>query len=187
MDPAPPRVPMEIRTERIWLRSGRPGDEQALLEAIDSSLPELFPWTSFSAKPSDLATLEEVCRRSAEKFAAAEFFVWRLWEPDGRTMIGTVSLHSIDRAVPSAELGFWMRTSHTGKGLAREAVEAVLEVAWRDLDALRIEARCDTRNERSWRLVERLGFELEGIARNDDRDAAGELCSTRVYARLREA
>ena len=60
------------------------------------------------------------------------------------------------------------------------------EVAWQNLQALRIEARCDVRNERSWRLVEKLGFELEGVAKNDDRDAAGVLCSTKVYALTRE-
>ena len=64
-------------------------------------------------------------------------------------------------------------------------MRAALEIAWRDLEVVRIEARCDERNERSQRLVERLEFAYEGTARNDDRDAAGALCSTRVYALTR--
>ena len=175
-------VPEEIRTQRLLLRSGRPGDGPALHAAIETSLPDLFPWLSFSAGMSDLETLERVSREARQKFAAREFFVWRVWEPDRETIVGTVDLHSIDWGVPSCEIGYWMRSSHTGRGLAQEAVRAVIHVACEQLGVLRIEARCDTRNERAWRLVERLGFELEGIARHDDRDAAGTLCSSRVYA-----
>ncbi len=180
-------VPEEIRTQRLLLCSGRPGDGPALHAAIETSLPDLFPWVSFSARMSDLETLERVSREANEKFAAREFFVWRAWEPDRETMIGTVDLHSIDWDVPSCEIGFWMRSSHTGRGLAQEAVRAAIQVAWERLRVLRIEARCDTRNERSCRLVERLGFELEGVARHDDRDAAGVLCSSRVYPTDEEA
>ena len=179
-------IPEEIRTQRLLLRSGRPGDGPALYAAIETSLPDLFPWLSFSARMSDVETLESVSRVAQEKFAAREFFVWRVWKPDGETMIGTVDLHSIDWDVPCCEIGFWMRSSHTGLGLAQEAVRAVIQVAWESLGAFRIEARCDTRNERSWRLVERLAFEFEGVARHDDRDAAGTLCSTRVYALTRD-
>ena len=175
----------ELRTERLLLKSARPGDGAALREAIGSSLPELYPWLSFSARLSEVSTLEQVSREAAEMFEEREFFVWRIWEPEGRTMVGSIDLHSFDWDVPCGEIGYWLRTSHTGRGLAREAVGAVLELAWEELGLLRVEARCDTRNERSWRLVERLGFTFEGVARDDDRDAAGELCSTRVYSLLR--
>ena len=179
-------IPDEIRTPHLLLRSARPGDAPALYDAIESSLPEFFPWLAFSAKQPDLETLERVSTEAQEKFAAHEFFVWRVWEPDGNTMVGTVDLHSIHLDAPSCEIGFWMRTSHTGRGLAKEAVNAIIDVALEHLGALRIEARCDTRNERACRFIERLGFVFEGIARNDDRDAAGQLCSTRVYALTRD-
>ncbi len=179
-------VPEEIRTQRLLLRSGRSGDGPALHAAIETSLPDLFPWLWFSARLSDAETLERVSREAHEKFAAREFFLWHAWEPDGETMIGMVDLHAIDWDVPSCEIGFWMRSSHAGRGLALEAVRAVIQVAWEHLGALRVEARCDTRNKRAWQLVERLGFEFEGVARHDDRDAAGVLCSTRVYALTRD-
>ena len=176
------RLPREIVTERTVLRSARPGDAPALHEAIATSRAEFFPWLSFSAKVPQLDTLERVSREAGEEFDQGTFYVWRVWEPDGSTMIGTVDLHGIDRDVPKCEVGYWLRTSHTGRGLAREAVAAVMDVARESLGAVRIEARCDPRNERSWRLAERLGFTFEGVARHDDRDAAGELCDTRVYA-----
>jgi ribosomal-protein-serine acetyltransferase len=182
MPAVPADVPHEIRTERLILRSGRAGDGPALHQALAVSLPDFFPWLSFSAQLADVATLERVSMQAQLKFVAGEFYVWRAWDPDGQTLVATVDLHSIDRSVPRCEIGYWLRSDRTGHGLAQEAVSAVIDVAWEHLRALRIEARCDVRNERSWRFAEGLGFAFEGIARNDDRDAAGALCSSKVYA-----
>ena len=176
--------PHEVRTERLILRSARAGDGPALREAIGVSLNEFFPWLSFSAELSDHETMERVSRLGQEHFQKGEFYVWRVWEPEG-LLVGSVDLHSINHTVPSCEIGYWLRSDRTGRGLAQEFVTAAIEIAQEVLKVERIEARCDVRNEPSWRLAERLGFEFEGIARNDSRDAAGELCSTRIYALVR--
>ena len=186
MTESPIQPPHEIRTERLILRSARAGDGPALRLAIGVSLNEFFPWLSFSAQLDDHETLERVSQLAQSKFLEGEFYVWRVWEPDG-LLVGTVDLRSTNRAVPSCEIGYWLRSDRTGRGLAQEFVTAAIEIAQKTLKVERIEARCDVRNEPSWRLVERLGFSFEGIARNDDRDAAGELCSTKVYALVRAA
>lgn len=178
------RPPHEIHTERLILRSARAGDGPALREAIGVSLAEFFPWLSFSAQLSDHETMEHVSRLAQDNFQEGEFYVWRVWEPDG-LLVGSVDLHSFDYAVPSCEIGYWLRSDRTGHGLAKEFVTAAIEAAQETLKIMRIEARCDVRNEPSWHLAERLGFEFEGIARNDSRDAAGELCSSKVYALVR--
>lgn len=43
----------------------------------------------------------------------------------------------------------------------------------------------DDRNERSWRVAERCGFQLEGTLRNSARTVDGQLRDTRVYAKVR--
>ncbi len=174
-------LPLEIRTERLVLRSARAGDGAALREAIGVSLDDFYPWLSIAAQLGDLETMERVSRLAESSFEKGEFYVWRVWDRGG-VMIGSVDLHSLDRAVPSCEIGYWLRSDWTGLGFAQEFVSAAIEVARNELGVERIEARCDVRNERAWRLVERLGFSFEGIVRHDERDAAGELCSNKVYA-----
>jgi len=179
------RPPLEIQTERLILRSARAGDGPALREAISVSLNEFFPWLSFSAELSDLETMERVSQLGQDEFQEGKSHVWRVWEPSG-LMVGTVDLHSLNHSVPSCEIGYWLRSDRTKQGLAQEFVTAAIKIAHETLKVRRIEARCDSRNEKSWRLAERLGFELEGTARHDSRDAAGELCSTRIYALVLE-
>ncbi len=178
--PTPPR---EIQTQRLVLQSARTGDGPELRRAIELSLAEFYPWLPFSAQLSDLATMERVSQLGETKFAEDEFYVWRVREPDG-AMVGTVDLHNINRAIPSCEIGYWVRSDRTGRGYAKEFVRAAMDIARNLLHMRRIEARCDVRNEQSWRLAEALGFTLEGIARHDSRDAAGDLCSTRIYSWL---
>lgn len=165
------------------VRSARPGDGPALGEAISVSLDDFFPWLSFSAELSDLETLESVSRLGQTKFQEGEFYVWRVWEPGGK-LIGSVDLHSISYAVPRCEIGFWLRSDRLGQGFAGEFVNAAIDIAQNTMEIERIE-RCDVRNERAWRFVERLGFAFEGVARNDYRDAAGELSSRKVYSLTR--
>ncbi|MGE0623252.1 MAG: GNAT family N-acetyltransferase [Pseudomonadales bacterium] len=180
-----PQPPHEVSTKRLVLRSARAGDGAALRAAIAVSLTEFYPWLSFSRSLSDLETLEHVSQLAQDKFLEGKFYVWRAWEPDG-TLVGSVDLHSFNRAVPSCAIGYWVRSDRTGRGYAQESVAAAIEIAQWILRVERIEARCDVRNTRAGRLAERLGFAFEGIARNDNRDAAGELCSSKVYALVRE-
>ena len=179
------KPPHEVSTERLFLRSARAGDGVALREAIAISLDDFYPWLSFSTELSDLATMEHISQLAHDKFEAGEFYVWRVWDSDD-VLVGSVDLHSFDYKVPSCEVGYWLRSDRTGQGYAQEFVLAAIEIAQRVLGVKRIEARCDLRNVRSWRLVERLGFTFEGVARDDDRDASGELCSSKVYAITRK-
>ena len=84
--------------------------------------------------------------------------------------------------MPSFEIGYWCRTKFTGRGYISEAVGAAVELAQSKLGARRIQIRADERNERSWRIPERLGFLLEGKLRNYGRDNQGELFDMRCYA-----
>jgi len=63
---------------------------------------------------------------------------------------------------------------------------ALTKLAFEQLNALRVEIRCDDRNHKSSRVAERAGFQLEGILRNESHGLDGSLRSTRVYSKIRE-
>ena len=102
------------------------------------------------------------------------------------TLVGGSGLHRIDWEVPRFEIGYWVRKRFEGQGYISEAVAGITRFAFDRLKARRVEIRVDDRNERSWRIPERLGFRLEGTLRNDVRGVNGELRSTRVYAMIRD-
>ncbi len=66
-----------------------------------------------------------------------------------------------------------------------EAVAGITAFAVGELQANRLEIRCDARNTRSLKVAERLGFTLEGVLRSEMRDVSGELRDTLVFAKVK--
>ncbi len=188
-DPLLIDVPVRLQTERLVLRSPRPGDGAALNEAVVASLDELRPWMPWAQKAPTLAESEALARGAHAKFLLRSDLVYSIWEHDGQgnevRLVGGSGLHRIDWSVPRFEVGYWRRTGCAGRGFVTEAVQALSRMAFDVLAAQRVEVRMDDNNTASWRVAERAGFTFEGVLRNDTRDVSGAVRSTRVYAQVR--
>ena len=184
MDPLLIDIPEEIETERLIVRIARPGEGAAVNEAIRESIAELQPWMPWAQTCPTPEESETHGRRAHARFHAREDLTYRGWLKGTGTLVVSSGLHRLDWNVPRFEIGYWVRTSMVGKGYACEMVHALAGLAFERLGAKRVEIRCDATNERSWRVAERCGFELEGILRCDSRGTDGTVRDTRVYTRV---
>jgi RimJ/RimL family protein N-acetyltransferase len=181
-------VPEVLHTERLTIRPPRPGDGPAIFTAVEESLVELrrFPaslgWAL--AEPSVEAS-EQYCRGAYAKFLTRCDLPLLLLLRDSDTVVASSGLHRIDWSVPKFEVGFWCRTSCERRGYVTEGVSAILAMAFDRLKARRVEALPDDLNERSCRVCERLGLDLEGTLRHERVDPNGLVRNTRVYAKVR--
>lgn len=174
--------PDQFESERLLIRAPRAGDGKAINEAIIESFNELNIWMPWAREKPTLQDSEEACRRSAARFIAREDLQLLLFSKSTGELVGSSGLHRFDWSVPKFEIGYWCRTSQTGKGYISEAVSRIARFAFDHLKAERIEIHCDSGNYRSSKIPERLGFQLEGILRNHARDPRGALRDTRVYS-----
>ena len=94
-----------------------------------------------------------------------ELLQWGIAEADADAVVGTCTLTHLSLTHRRAEIGFALKQACWGRGLGSEAVAAVLGFAFGDLGLNRIEADVDPRNERSLKLLDRLGFRREGHLR----------------------
>lgn len=175
-------LPEQIDTDRLLIRPPRLGDGAAINAAVRESFTELKRWMPWAQEIPSIEQSEIFARESAARFARREDLPLLLFERDTDRLIGASGLHRIDWSVPSFEVGYWCRTSCVGRGYISEAVRGICGTAFTLLSAARFEARMDDTNERSWRVVERLGFKLEGILRRESRASSGEIRDTRVYS-----
>lgn len=184
---ARPPLPLAFESERLWLRCPRGGDGALLYPSVAETLEQLrrhpasSPWAMQEQSP-DFS--EQRCLAAAQAFLAREAFAFLVFDKADGTHVGNVGLHSLDWSVPQAHLGYWCRLSRQGRGLMSEAVEAVCQFGVECLGLQRIQLLAEEANPASWRLAERLGFELEGRQRRSVRQADGSLGDTRMYARL---
>lgn len=96
------------------------------------------------------------------------------------TVIGSINLE-VDPAERTAMLGYAIGRAWWRQGFATEAARAVL--AW-GIDAFalrRVWASADARNERSVRVLEKLGMRRETMRRADHRGRDGEPFDELVY------
>jgi len=80
---------------------------------------------------------------------------------EGGKLVGEVSLIWRSVEARQGELGWIFHPDHHGQGFATEASNALLDLGFGSADLHRIFARCDARNQSSWRLMERLGMRRE--------------------------
>lgn len=146
--------------------------------------PDVMRYWSFPAfRERDQAMrLIETIRRD---FAARTSVLWGVACRDDDVVVGTCRLFHFEAEHRRAEIGFALRRGDWGQGLASEAVATVVDFAFGPLDLIRIEADADPRNERSIRLLERLGFVREGLLRHRY-IVAGEVQDTLYLGLLRE-
>ena len=98
-------------------------------------------------------------------FRRRELMQWGIADAATDAVIGTCTLAHLSITHERAEIGFALRQNRWGQGLGSEAVTAAIDFAFKELGLHRVEADVDPRNERSLRLLERLGFRREGYLR----------------------
>ena len=183
-------VPRAVPTARLLLRPHRRGDGAALHEALRESIDELrrflwfLPWLAEEQTPE---SAEIRCRRCEANFLARSDLAYLAFERESGRLVGSVGLHRTDWALPSTEVGYWIRTSATGRGYAREGVAALVDWALGPLGARRVQLVTDSENLGSRRVAEQCGFSLEGVLHQVQRDPAGRLRHHCIYARLPDA
>ena len=84
----------------------------------------------------------------------------------------------------SDEIGYWLAKEDWGKGIMTQVVEQVVAYGFDKLKLMRIEARVFTINPASAKVLEKCGFELEGIQKKTFYKN-GKFLDSFIYARLR--
>lgn len=175
-------LPEELHGPRVLVRPFRPEDAVPLYEAIDESREHLsgfMPWVPFYKSVEDAVVY--VNRSRAQWILRTDMPVG-LFERETGRLLGSAGLHRINWELRSFEIGYWVRASEEGRGYVSETVQVLTRFAFEQLGANRVEIRMDTRNERSRRVPERLGFTLEGTLRNATLGTDGQPRDSHVWA-----
>lgn len=185
MNPILKEFPEEFSTERLVIRMPRPGDGKVVYEAIMASINELKPWMPFAQKEQSEQDVEVNIRSAYISFLKREDLRLLVFLKETGEFVASSGLHRIDWSIPKFEIGYWIDSRFSGKGYMTEAVKGIAQFAFRELQARRVEIRCDAKNMKSRAIPETLGFSLEGILKNDDVSPdTNQLRDTCIYAKI---
>ena len=155
-----------MKTERLRIDPLAARHAQAFLAFFERNRAHLEPWEpkrddsfyTLAFHIGDIAKSEIAAGRGNEaRFVA--------FEHDRDEIVASVNLRNIRRGViHAATIGYAVDGSREGLGYATEAVGAVLRFAMETLNLHRIETSYQPGNVRSGRVLEKLGFAVEGRA-----------------------
>jgi [ribosomal protein S5]-alanine N-acetyltransferase len=166
-DPVMPDLPL-IETERLILTVPTPDDAPRMLSYVLRNQEHFASWEQTRA--SEYYTLEYWSKQLlsvAEEFRRGESLRLILLDRENRSgpIQGQCTFSNIVRGpFQAAYLGYSLDVDAVGKGLMYEALTAAISYVFEDLNLHRVMANYIPSNERSARLLRRLGFELEGYA-----------------------
>ncbi len=184
MENARRTMPYRVESERLVLRCWQPDDARLLKEAIDSSLDHLRPWMPWAVyEPQSVEAKADRLRVFRGEFDLDRDYVYGILSRDERLAIGSSGLHTrLDAG--GLEIGYWIRASHVGRGLATEAASALVKVAFEIAKAERVEIHCRPDNAASAAVPRKLGFTHEATRREVSRDADGTPHDSMVWTLL---
>jgi len=154
-----------METREIRIRRYGIEDAPALYEAARESAGEVFPWLPWCHPAySENESAEWIAAgiTLAEEGSEYNFAILDL---SGR-YLGGCGLNQINRIHRIANLGYWVRTSAVGRGVATAAVEQLARFAFAETDLVRLEIVCALGNEASRRVAEKAGATREGVLRD---------------------
>ncbi len=166
------------RGEAFGIRRYRDSDVQAFFEAARESTREVHPWLPW-CRPDfsvDDAARWVSSREEAWRVETEKSVVLCDLESDG--FVGGAGLNRIDRGHRVANLGYWVRTTWTGRGAATAAIRLCAGYAFEELELERVEIVVVLENEASKRVAEKAGAVFEGMLRkklrirDESRDSA---------------
>lgn len=184
MEPIDLDFPESFETQRLLLRTPKPGDGLDLHQAVCESFEELRQWMPWAVQKPTLQEAEHNVRRAYIQFLERTDLRLSIYLKEPHILVGSTGLHRCDWNARTFEIGYWGHSKHHRQGYVTEAVKGVCDFAFTTLQAHRLEIRCDPYNLTSKRLAERVHFRLEAELEKNSVTPQGEWRNTLIYRLL---
>jgi ribosomal-protein-alanine N-acetyltransferase len=163
------RSPVRIETRRLVLLMPPPSEATRVVDYFERNRAHLEPWDP--PRPAAFYTRqfwEEQLEKNRREFAEGRSMRLFLEPKQPRPpLIGTCNFTNFVRgAFQACNVGYGLDEKQQGRGMMREALEAAVDYAFRELKLHRVMANYMPTNERSGQLLRSLGFVVEGYARD---------------------
>jgi len=156
---------LELSDERLIVRTYHERDVPLLFEAVRESIPEVSPWLGWCHENYSIEESRDFIQSRAAKSQGDEWYSFGVFDRQNGRYLGGVGLNFINRVHQFGNLGYWVRTSATGKGIASSASRLVAQFGFAEMGLRRIEIVAAVSNVASQRVAEKIGAVRECVMR----------------------
>jgi len=169
---------VRIETERLILRQFNINDAEDMYNnwANDDRVTKYLTWPSHS----NVDLTREVLKSWINDYSNEKFYQWCIELKEINKAIGSISVVHLNEEVNSVEIGYCIGYNFWNKGITFEALKAIIKFFFDDAKVNRIEARYDTKNPNSGKVMAKCGLIYEGTRIQADKNNTG-ICDTALY------
>ncbi len=143
-------------SDDVRIRSYKDSDAEALFEAATESVQDVYPWLPWCHPNYTLRDAVDWIVFQRGLFEKGSEYFFAIVDSAGN-FLGGCGLNHLNTVHRLANLGYWIRSSATGSGVAVSAVQQLRDWAFRETDLERLELLVDVENKRSLRVAEKSG------------------------------
>jgi RimJ/RimL family protein N-acetyltransferase len=160
------KPPTLISNDQITLRRYEPDDAGLLFEAARESSAEVYPFLERCHPDYQIEESHNWIALVYQKWMKGEWYDFAIFDSRTQRYLGGCGLNDIHLPQHTANLGYWVRSSATRRGIATEATSLLAKFAFDHLSLQRLEIVIAEENLASVRVAEKSGAILEGTLRN---------------------
>ena len=156
----------KITAPGICLRAYEVGDADVFAAVVRESVETVGRWMGWCHAEFNSDHARDwfaACDKAREEGTAYEFGIF---SEDGKELLGGAGLNMISKLHNYCNLGYWVRQSEQGKGIATKAATLLADAGFRELGFNRIEIVAAEGNVNSIAVAKKVGAQLECMARN---------------------
>jgi ribosomal-protein-serine acetyltransferase len=175
----------ELTTDRLIIRPPEDRHIEPLFTAVQESLAEIRPWLawyypgySWDDTALWINNLPVAWREDRE-------YSFVILDRANGELLGTIGINQLDRRNRRANLGYFVRTSATSRGIATAATKVVARFGFEQVGLKRIEIVAAVGNVASQKVAHKVGATREGIARRRS-NVGGQQLDTVMFSLVAE-
>lgn len=153
---------MQLTDGVVLLRPPVNEDVTDLYKAVRYSLPELEPWMDWATGSYTMSSAQNWVDFVQASWSHNTSFHFIITDTKNSEFLGCCSLDGIDNKKSECNLGYWIRTDKTKRGIAYQSSRLLIEYAFSALQLERIEIVIGTDNTESQKVALKLGAQLIG-------------------------
>jgi len=150
----------------VTLRPYQVSDIDSLYEAVRESIPEISVWMDWCHADYSIEESRAWIESQPEKLGKGTDYNFAIFDSSNGSYLGGCGLNDIDYSNRVANLGYWVKTSQTRKGIATAVTLLLARFAFDELKLNRVEIVIVVGNIASERVAEKTGATKEGVLRN---------------------
>jgi ribosomal-protein-serine acetyltransferase len=155
----------ELSDGKILIRPYSAEDTGAVYEAVRESIKEISVWMPWCHADYAIEETTAFIESRAEAWQHDREYTFGIFDVSTKDFLGSTGLNFVNRVHNCANLGYWVRSSCTGRGVASSAARLVARFGLESCDFQRIEILAAVGNLPSQRAAEKAGALREAVLR----------------------